>query len=79
MKAPFKVVRLYIQTLANADMDSGTYVGGTDVYQADRVIAEVARLAGWTLPDVTCDMVKDYLTETGQEEYIELLGVNGLC
>lgn len=77
--APDKIVSLYTEVLANADQDNGTYLGGTDVYNADNVIEEIAGLAGWTLPEITCDDIKEHLRAGGREEEIEYLGVMGYC
>ena len=77
--APDKIRQLYLDIITNADMDNGTYIGGTDVYQADRVLEHIAELAGWELPQVTCEDLKENLREQGREYDIELLGVNGVC
>lgn len=76
--APAAVIELYETIQVDSDMDCGTYIGGTDVYGADRVVREIAKRAGWELPPrMKLAEREQWLRDRGRESEIDLLGVNG--
>jgi hypothetical protein len=76
MIPPKGIIDLYREAQVNADMDSGTYIGGTDHYGVDQIIEAIAPMCSWHLPPrMTRAQREDYLREIGQDYNIEFLGV----
>ena len=74
MKVPEGILQLYTDAQIDSDMDTGTYVGGTDHYGVDRFLEAIAVMAGWTLPPrMSPEDRVQYLIDNGREDEIEYL------